>query len=83
MATSIKTLLILKPDQREYVLIDPSEKEPYLTRAIGFPIYSSDYVLGVDRYPEYVLIRHLSNKDIFDYFLNPPTTPIQGSNNDY
>ena len=83
MATLIKTLLILKPNRLNYVLIDLTNSEPALVRAVGFPIYSSDLALGVDRYPEYELIKHLPTKDIFEYFVNPPTTTIQGSNNDY
>lgn len=83
MATLIKTLLILKPNKLNYVLIDLTNSEPALVRAVGFPIYSSDLALGVDRYPEYELIKHLPTKDIFEYFVNPPTTSTQGSNNDY
>ena len=32
------------------------------------PTYSTDLVLGSDRYPEYLLIQHLPPKNIFEYF---------------
>lgn len=69
MTSSIKTLLVLKPDKQNYVLIERDNSEHNLVRTIGFPIYSTDLVLGVDRYPEYELIKHLPNKDIINYFL--------------
>lgn len=69
MATSINALLILKPDKFHYVLIHLNQSEHDIVKAVGFPIYSTDLVLGVDRYPEYGLIKHLPNKDIINYFL--------------
>ena len=69
MTSSINTVLILTPDKLEYVHIHCSDKEPSYVKAMGFPIYSTDLVLGVDRYPEYELIKHLPNKDIINYFL--------------
>lgn len=32
------------------------------------PTFTSDLVLGSDRYPEYLLIQHLPPKNIFEYF---------------
>ena len=69
MASSINTVLILTPDKHEYVHIHNKDTEPNRVKALAFPIYSTDLVLGEDRYPEYELIKHLPNKDIIEYFL--------------
>lgn len=70
MASLINTLLILKPDKFHYVLVHLKQSKHDIVKAIGFPIYSKDLVLGEDRYPEYELIKHLPNKHIIEYFLN-------------
>lgn len=39
----------------------------------GFPEYSSDLLLSIDMYPEYLLIKHLPPNEVFNYFIQNQT----------
>lgn len=61
----IKHVFIRKPTGGMYKVINDGYVCELDQRT---PTYSTDLVLGADRYPEYLLIQHLPPKNIFEYF---------------
>ena len=62
-----KHVLIKAPANNIYQVITPIYMYEITQMA---PTYTSDLILGSDRYPEYLLIKHLPPKNIFEYFTN-------------
>ena len=60
-----KHVLIKAPANNTYQVITPIYMYQITQMA---PTYTSDLILGSDRYPEYLLIQHLPPKNIFEYF---------------
>ena len=63
--SKFKHILIKVPASDIYQAVTPIHVYELTQRA---PTYSTDLVLGSDRYPEYLLIQHLPPKNIFEYF---------------
>lgn len=65
--SKFKHVLIKVPASDIYQAVTPIRVYELTQRASTL---SSDLVLGSDRYPEYLLIKHLPSKNIFEYFTN-------------
>lgn len=65
-------VVIIETHQDRIVVINPDS--PIFTMlSVNFPEYSTDLRLKVDRYPEYLLIKHLPPREVFNYFIQNQT----------
>ena len=64
-----KTVIIETP-QDQIVVINPDS--PIFTMS-SVTEYPTDLRLKVDRYPEYLLIKHLPPSEVFNYFIQNQT----------
>ena len=63
--------VIIETHQDQIVVINPDS--PIFTMSSNFPEYPTDLRLKVDRYPEYLLIKHLPPSEVFNYFIQNQT----------
>lgn len=64
--------VIIETHQDKIVVIN-SDASIFTMSSTNFPEYSTDLRLKIDRYPEYLLIKHLPPNEVFNYFIQNQT----------